>query len=150
MISYSTLVAIRRPPHEVFAALLDADLYSKWTEMVDTRFLGTDAPRVGSRGEFRLPGGPLKGQYAMEILTLEPDRRLDIKIDGSGLHWISRVTLEPSDGGTKMTYAGEISLRGWRRILEPVMAGEARAGEAKEAERFKALLETGVAAGARA
>ena len=150
MISYSTVVTIRRPPEEVFAALLDADMYAKWTEMVDTRFLGSEAPRVGSRGEFRLPGGPLKGQYAMEILALEANRRLDIKIDGSGLRWISRVTLEPSGSGTEMTYAGDISLLGWRRILEPVMAGEARAGEAKEAERFKALLEAGTPVGAGA
>ena len=45
-----------------------------------------------------------------------------------------------------MTYAGDISLLGWRRILEPMMAGEAQAGEAKEAERFKELLETEAAA----
>ena len=81
----------------------------------------------------------------MEILALEPDRRLDIRIDGSGLRWMSRITLEPEAGGTRMTYAGDISLLGWRRILEPFMAREAQAGEAKEAERFKALLEAEVA-----
>ena len=91
MIHYSTVVSIRRSPSEVFGALLDADLYPKWTEMVDTRFDGPGAPRVGTRGEFRLPAGPLKGHYAMEILALEPDRRLDIRIDGSSLRWISNV-----------------------------------------------------------
>ncbi len=141
MIHYSTVVSIHRPPSEVLAALLDPDRYPKWTEMVDTRFEGRGAPRVGTRGEFRLPAGPLKGRYRMEILTLEPDRRLDIRIDGSGLRWISRVTLESEGGGTRMTYAGDISLLGWRRILEPLMAREAQAGEAKEAERFKELLE---------
>ena len=141
MIHYSTIVSIRRPPSDVLAALLDPDQYPKWTEMVDTRFEGEGAPRVGTRGVFRLPAGPLKGRYTMEIVTLEPDRRLDIRIDGSGLRWISRVSLEPEVGGTRMTYAGDISLLGWRRILEPLMAREAQAGEAKEAERFKELLE---------
>ena len=145
MIHYSTVVSIRRPPSDVLAALLDPEKYPKWTEMVDTRFEGGGLPRVGTRGEFRLPGGPLKGRYAMEILALEPDRRLDIRIDGSGLRWMSRITLEPEAGGTRMTYAGDISLLGWRRILEPLMVREAQAGEAKEAERFKALLEAEVA-----
>src|SRR4029453_17190751 len=86
--------------------------------------------------------GPLKGRYAMEILALEPGRSVDMRIDGPSLRWISNVTLEPEANGTLMTYAGDISLLGWRRVLEPLMAGEARAGEAKEAERFKQLLES--------
>jgi uncharacterized protein YndB with AHSA1/START domain len=139
MIHYSSVVSIRRPPGEVFAALLDADLYSQWTPMVDTRFEGGMA--LGRRGEFRMPGGPLKGHYDMEIVALEPDRRLDIRIDGASLRWLSQITLEPDDDGTRMTYAGDISLLGWRRILEPLMRREAQAGEAKEAERFRDLLE---------
>jgi uncharacterized protein YndB with AHSA1/START domain len=141
MIHYSTVVTIGRRPSGVLAALLDPELYGRWTEMVDTRFDGPGAPTVGTRGEFQLPGGPLKGRYEMEIIRLEPDRRLDLRIDGKSLRWLSNITLEPEGDSTRMTYAGDISLLGWRRILEPLMAGEARAGEAKEAERFKQLLE---------
>lgn len=141
MIRYSTVVSIARRPEDVMTALLDPAMYPQWTEMVDTRFEGSGAPTVGTRGSFGLPGGPLKGTYSMEIITLQPARQLDIRMQGSGLTWISRVTLEPDGSGTRMTYAGEISLGGWRRALEPLMAREAAAGEAKEAERFKALLE---------
>ena len=141
MIHYSTVVTIERTPSDVLAALLDAELYGRWTEMVDTRFDGPGTPTVGTRGEFKLPAGPLKGRYDMEIVRLEPDRRLDIRIDGPSLRWLSNITLEPAGDGTRMTYAGDISLLGWRRLLEPLMAREAQAGEAKEAERFKELLE---------
>ena len=141
MIHYSTVVTIERTPSDVLAALLDAELYGRWTEMVDTRFDGPGNPTVGTRGEFKLPAGPLKGRYDMEIVRLEPDRRLDIRIDGPSLRWLSNITLEPAGDGTRMTYAGDISLLGWRRLLEPLMAREAQAGEAKEAERFKELLE---------
>jgi uncharacterized protein YndB with AHSA1/START domain len=142
MIHYSTVVSIDRRPGDVLAALLDAELYGRWTEMVDTRFEGPGVPSVGTRGEFQLPAGPLKGRYEMEIVRLEPDRRLDMRIDGRSLRWLSNITLEPEGNGTRMTYAGDISLLGWRRILEPLMAREAQAGEAKEAERFKELLES--------
>ena len=142
MIHYSSVVTIDRRPSDVLDALLDPELYGRWTEMVDTRFEGPGTPAVGTRGEFKLPAGPLKGRYDMEIVRLEPDRRLDMRIDGRSLRWLSNITLEPEGDGTRMTYAGDISLLGWRRILEPLMAGEAQAGEAKEAERFKALLES--------
>jgi uncharacterized protein YndB with AHSA1/START domain len=142
MIHYSTVVSIARPPSHVLAALLDADLYGRWTEMVDSRFDGPGEPAVGTRGEFRFPAGPLKGRYEMEITRLVPDRQLDMRIDGPSLRWLSNITLEPDGAGTRMTYAGDISLLGWRRLLEPFMAREAQAGEAKEAERFKELLES--------
>jgi hypothetical protein len=35
-----------------------------------------------------------------------------------------------------------MSLLGWRRLLEPLFAGEVRSGEAKEAERFRDVLES--------
>jgi hypothetical protein len=34
-----------------------------------------------------------------------------------------------------------MSLRGWRRILEPIMGREVTKGEATEIRKFKALLE---------
>ena len=52
------------------------------------------------------------------------------------------TTLRPEGGGSSVTYSGEMSLLGWRRILEPFMGGEVSKGEATEIRRFKALLES--------
>jgi uncharacterized protein YndB with AHSA1/START domain len=142
MIHYSTVVSIKRAPGDVFDALIDADTYGQWTEMVDTQFDATP-PQVGTRGAFRFASGPLKGTYAMEILDADRGRRLDMRIDGSSLRWMSQISLEPEgDVGTRMTYEGDISLLGWRRVLEPLFSREVQAGEAKEVERFRELLET--------
>ena len=141
MIHYSTVVSIRRSPGDVIAALLDAERYGEWTEMADAHFDGAGEPGVGTRGQFTFPGGPLKGTYTMEIVRLDPDRRLDLRVDGAALRWISRIDLEPEGDGTRMTYAGDISLLGWRRLLEPLFRREAAAGEAREAERLRDLLE---------
>jgi uncharacterized protein YndB with AHSA1/START domain len=146
MIRYSSEVSIARSPHDVFEALLDAKTYERWTDMTEARFDTTGRPGVGTRGSFRMPGGPLKGGYAMEILELEPDRRLVMHVSSSNLDWKAVTTLVPDGPGTRMTYAGEIALKGWMRVLEPMMAGEAQRGEAKEAERFKALMESEVPA----
>lgn len=141
MIRYSSDVTIARPPREVLEALLDAKTYERWTEMTDTRFDTTGRPTVGTRGSFRMPGGPLKGEYSMEITELEPERRLVVVVESPKMRWKAVSTLAPEGAGTRMTYAGEISLKGLLRTMEPLLSGEVARGEAKEAEAFKALLE---------
>ena len=143
MIRYSSRVAIERPPADVFAVLLDGPRYGEWTEMQQTRFDGPGSPRIGTRGSFVFPKGLLKGNYDMEITALEPDRQLEFNVTGPAVLWKAVMGLDPKGGHTELTYAGEVSMRGWRRLFEPLMAGEVRKGEAREAEQLKALLEAG-------
>ncbi len=141
MIRYSSDVTIARPPHVVYEALLDPETYPKWTDMVDVAFDGPGVPQVGTRGRFRLAKGPIKGALDMELTELDPDRRVVFRVTHPTLDWTAVSTLTPSGAGTRLTYAGELRLRGWRRLLEPLAAREVRDGEASEALRLKALLE---------
>ena len=142
MIHYSSTVTIERSPHEVLAALLDPEMYGQWTEMQDTRFDGSGPADVGTTGSFRMGGGPLKGVFRMELTDVQPDRRLAFHVTHPKMDWVAISDLEPVGPATRLTYAGRIRLKGLWRLLEPLMAGEIRAGEAKEAERLKALLES--------
>ena len=141
MISYSSEVTIARPPHAVYESLLDPDLYSQWTDMVDVTFDGADTPRVGTKGRFRLAKGPFKGMLEMELTELDPDRRVVFHVTHPDLDWTAVSSLEPAGTGTRLTYAGDLRLLGWRRLIEPIVAREVRSGEAAEAVRLKALLE---------
>ena len=140
MISYESRVVIARPPHEVFAAMTDPARFGEWTDMVDVRFDPGPA-RVGDGGSFRMAGGPVKGDLAAQYTALEPDRRIEMRIEHPWLSWHSVSELTPTDGGTELRYAGDVRLHGVRRFLEPFVAGEVRGGERAEAERLKALLE---------
>jgi uncharacterized protein YndB with AHSA1/START domain len=137
----SSEVTIDRPPREVYEALLDPGRYAQWTDMVDMSFDAAEAPRVGTRGRFRLAKGPIKGMLDVEVTELEPDRRIVMRITHPTLDWTATSTLAPVGAMTHLTYAGEMRLKGWRRILEPIAAREARRGEAGEAIRLKRLLE---------
>lgn len=141
MIRYSSEVTIARPPREVFDTLLDPERYAQWTDMVHLSLDTADRPKVGTRGRFRLTKGPIKGMLDFEVTELEPDRRVVFRVTHPSLDWRSVAALEPAGTGTRMTYAGEIRLHGWRRLLEPLVAGEVRRGEAGEAQRLKELLE---------
>jgi uncharacterized protein YndB with AHSA1/START domain len=141
MIRYSSEVTIDRPPRAVYEALLDPARYGEWTPMTDMTFDDDGPRRVGQRGNFRLAEGPIKGRLDVEIAELEPDRRIVFRVTHPNLAWTSINTLRPEGDGTRLTYAGEMSLRGAMRLLEPFMRGEVARGEAGEALKLKALLE---------
>lgn len=141
MIRYSSQVTIARPPRAVYEALLDGDLYPKWTDMVDVSFDHGGDAEVGMRGQFRMAKGPIKGMLDMELTELEPDRRVVFQVTHPNLDWEAVSTLAPAGDGTQLTYAGQLRMHGWRRLLEPLVAREVRGGEAGEALRLKQLLE---------
>ena len=149
MIRYASDVTINRPPNIVIEALLDPGRLEQWTPMTDVEFDGR--PAVGTTGRFRMAEGPFKGLLDLEIVELDPNRKVVFHVTHPALDWTSSSTATAEGGGTRFTYAGELRLKGWRRLLEPLMAGEVRRGEASEATRLKALLEsetTGEAAAA--
>jgi uncharacterized protein YndB with AHSA1/START domain len=146
MIRYSSDVTINRPPRVVIDALLDPGRLEQWTPMTEVEFDGPGRPAVGTTGRFRMTEGPFKGFLEMEIVELDPDRKVVFHVTHPALDWTSSSTAAPEGGGTRFTYAGELRLKGWRRLLEPIMAGEVRRGEASEAARLKALLEAEPAA----
>jgi uncharacterized protein YndB with AHSA1/START domain len=146
MIAYTSRVEIARRPRDVYDALLDPALFPDWTEMTDVIF--DASPVVGARGTFRLGAGPIKGVLNSEITELVPERRVVYHIDHPWLDWTATSSLTPTADGTSLEYAGIVRLRGWRRILEPLVTREVRDGERREAERLKALLERPVAGAA--
>ena len=141
MIRYSSEVTIARPAADVLEALLDPARYPQWTDMVDVEFDGEGRPGIGTKGRFRLAKGEIKGPIEMEITELVNDARLVVKMTHPQMDWTAVSTLAPAPGGTRLTYAGEMSLHGWRRVLEPMVAREVTGGEAKEVLRLRDLLE---------
>jgi uncharacterized protein YndB with AHSA1/START domain len=141
MIRYSSEVTIDRPPRVVYEALLDPERYEQWTPMADMAFEDAGPRRVGQRGHFRMTEGPIKGRLEMEIVELDPDRRVSFRVKHPNLDWLAVNTLRPEGEGTRLTYAGELSFRGAMRLMEPFIRGEVQRGEAGEAMKLKELLE---------
>jgi uncharacterized protein YndB with AHSA1/START domain len=141
VIRYSSTHTISRPPPVVFEALLDPARYGQWTEMQGTTWDDDRPVRVGTTGSFRMQRGPFAGALRMEVVEVEPNRRLVARVTHPKFDWVSTAGLEPDGAGTRMTYAGEIRFRGVQRLLEPFIRGEVARGEAEEVQRLKALLE---------
>jgi hypothetical protein len=142
MFTYASEVDIARPAHEVFAAINDIAGWSEWTDMRDIRHDQPGPVGAGSTGTFTLPGSPFKGPIRYELTGFEPDRRVTYALTHRAFAWTAELTVQPSGAGSRLATSGTFQLRGWWRLLQPVISREVSRGEAGELERMKAMLES--------
>ena len=140
MATYAAETEVLRPADEVFAVVLDIARWGEWTDMQDIRQDGTGQPAVGSTGTFSLPG-PFHGPVTFELTALEPNRRVEYRMRHPSFEWRAEMSVQPRPAGARLATSGEFRMRGWRRVLEPIVGRELRKVEAGELQRLKALLE---------
>jgi uncharacterized protein YndB with AHSA1/START domain len=141
MASFRYVRQVAAPPEIVFGVLTDHRRYPEITSLrkAELEREGEPAPNgVGAIRVLTVAGPPMRE----EVIAYEPPRRFSYKIL-SGLpvrDHVGTVELEPSDGGTKVTYAirttPTVPLGGAAVILVLKQAIKGLlAGVAKESER---------------
>jgi uncharacterized protein YndB with AHSA1/START domain len=142
MVSYESHISVARPPEEVFATIVDFRTWSRWTDMDDVRPDDDGPPRLGSGGTFRMTKGPFKQPARYELVELEPGRRGVWRVTHPAFEWRAEMRTETEAGGTRLTNAGRMQLRGVWRLLSPLIGRELGSNEARELDRIKAMLES--------
>ena len=144
MFTYASEVDVTRPADEVFAAITDIQRWGEWTDMSEIRPDRPGPIAVGSTGTFTLPG-PFKGPIRYELARLEPNRSVMYEMTHPAFTWTAELSVTPASGGSRLATSGAFRIRGWRRLLEPIIAREVSRGEADELARMKTLLESATA-----
>ena len=145
MIDYKSDLIVNKPVAKVFAFAADVARMDDWTEMSGTHLVAGQTLGVGSQIQTTLKIGPSKQSLTFEVAAFEPNRRLGWKTTSTGsLQWDADYLFESlGEGTTRVTSSGTIRLTGALKLMEGMMAGEIRSGEAKELEKFKELVEKG-------
>jgi len=143
MIQFSIETHIERPISEVFRYATDPDLLATWqTNTVSAVEQGGGPLRLGSRLHevHRAPGGK-ELESVVEVSEYEPDRTLGLRVvEGTPIH--ARMTFQPANGGTDMTFAGHGELAGPLRLAQPLMQRVLKRQFAKHCATLKRVLET--------
>ncbi len=145
MISYSSDVVIDRPLAQVASFAVDPDSHARWMgDVREVHRLDRGGFAVGSRFQYTIRKGPIAMEPTFRITAFEPLRRIDYAAEpGSPVDWTTSITFEAIDTErTRVRSAGRIAFRGVRRLLEPLITGEVRAGEAAELAALKSILES--------
>jgi uncharacterized membrane protein len=142
MPSYRTSATIKRPISEVFAYLTDVAAWPRWMNVEKTEPVDPGPPQVGSKAEGTLTEGGKSVPFSIEITRLEPDSFIGFRTLSGPMDWQGGWEVRAVDGETtEVTSVGEMRLQGLRRLLEPLMAGEIRKGEAAELVKLRGILE---------
>jgi uncharacterized protein YndB with AHSA1/START domain len=147
MITFQTEITINRPVDQVFRFMAEPLNSPKWMDGV-TRVEPISVSPMGVGSKVRLVGklSMWKFDGPMEIAEYEPNRRWGILSTIPGvMRFQATWNFEPAGpGATHIAEAGEASLLGFWKLLEPLFAGEVKEGEAKELRKIKSLLENGM------
>jgi len=123
MARYKATVDTPRPPDEAFAFLSDFSTTAEWDPgVVEAERLG-DAP-IAEGSEFRLVADFLHRDTTLiySIVEYDPPSAVTFRGENSSVVSLDRITFEPSNGGTRITYDAELALKGPLRLADPLLA----------------------------
>ena len=130
---------IPHPVDRVYAVLTDPSRRAEWQENTSDVRLVSDGPvAVGTRWTEEQRG---VGHVEAEITALEPGRVYAERGDSSSGTGRVTVTLTPDGDTTRLVMEVELSLKGFKRAMEPIVAPMVRAQMPKDLDRLSAILD---------
>jgi uncharacterized protein YndB with AHSA1/START domain len=146
MVDFTIETEIERTPAEMFAYVTDPTKLATWQTNTVSAVPETDGPvRVGSRIRevHRAPGGK-RIEELVEVAEYEPDRVLELRnIEGPPVQ--GRITLEPTERGTRFRFRVYAQPTGATRIVEPLLRVIVKRNFEQFCATLKRVLEDAVA-----
>lgn len=122
MAHYKASLDTPRPPAEMFAYLSDFSTTEEWDPgVIEAERLGEDPVREGT--EFRLLARFLgrKTPLIYRIVEYDPPSAVTFRGESSTVVSLDRITFEPSNGGTRITYDADLALKGALKLADPLL-----------------------------
>ena len=123
MAHYQATVDTPRPPAQAFSYLSDFTTAAEWDPgTVQSQRLG-EGP-IGEGTEFRLVAVFLgrKTTLTYRIVEYQPPHAVTFRGENSTVVSLDRITFEPSDGGTRIVYDADLTLKGPLKLADPLLA----------------------------
>jgi len=142
MLELELTTVINRPIEEAFGFLSNLENDIKWrSEWVETKHTSGGSPGVGAT--FSLVGKFLGRRVPTiyEVIEYEPNRSAAWKTVSSPLPLTFRRTFERVEGGTRFTIRYEAELRGFFKLVMPLLGGSVKRQHEGDLRKVKELME---------
>jgi hypothetical protein len=141
MLKFSADLRVDRPVDKVFAWLTNTENQGKFDKGSLKLDLLTPGPwRAGSRfRELRDLGGR-KTEVLSEVAELEVNKRFVIR-SKTGPGWLGTWLFEPEGTGTRLRWTGQMSMKGFARLLEPFIGKQMRPQIERQFSQLPGLIE---------
>lgn len=146
MITYQGEIVINRPVAEVFGYVTTFENFPLWSDTNAVTRLSNGKVGLETRLRLDMGKGPMRSEIEFETIGWEPERNWTFKtVSATPIVWDGMFGFEAQGPmSTKVRAAGQVSLKGWRKLLEPMVRSELRKTEQAELEKLKGLLENSV------
>ena len=135
------------------SAIVDAPIENVWSFMVDLQKMILDPSVIGISWQPPLKTGSVATitfrqmrvtrTARLEILDIEPNRKLRMVMTAMGSKLDGTYTMEPLDGGkTKLSAVAQIEIHGLMRLISPFLSYSTKRDQSKEMARLKRAIES--------
>lgn len=139
---YSTSVSIDAPPDAVFPYLVEPAKLRQWIRgLVETRPIGDPEPKPGARSTEVVEQDGEHIELETEIVEMEKDKRLKVRITTQGMLAESEYTLRPFDGKTRLTQLFIPRFIGFGRLASVFVRSSIQPNLQSDMERLKTAVE---------
>lgn len=141
MLKFSTDLKVNRPVEKVFAWLTNTENQAKFDKSSLEMEVLTPGPwRTGTQfRELRDLGGR-QTEVLSEIAELEPNRCFVIR-SKTGPGWLGTWIFEPEGSGTRLHWTGQLNMKGFARLLEPMIGRQMRSQIDRQFAQLPHLIE---------
>jgi ligand-binding SRPBCC domain-containing protein len=142
MVKFSADLYINRPVEKVFAWLTRAENQGKFDKTSLGMDLLTPVPwQAGSQfRELRNLGGR-KTEVLSEISEFETNKLFVIR-SKTGPDWLGTWSFQPDKSGTRLRWTGQMRMKGFARLFEPIIASQIRAQIDQQFSALPRLIES--------
>lgn len=137
-------ITVNRPADQVFAAITDANITTKWASATERSWWVTPPPDgVGSvrRATGTVMGQPFENEA--KVIEHDPPRRQVMSGQESGVKFQVALDFVPEADGTHITVTSDIQLSGGMRFLGPMISHQYRQMWDADLAAFKRMMEAG-------
>src|SRR6478672_7316240 len=124
---YRRQIEVQRKPAEVFAYLADFSNASDWDPgIVEARRLSEGPTTVGSRFEVVALFRGRRQRFEYVVTEYDDGRRIALRGEGAKAVSDDTITVEETNGRTRVTYQADLRLKGAFRLAEPFLGRTVR------------------------
>jgi polyketide cyclase/dehydrase/lipid transport protein len=141
MLKFSADVKVNRPVEHVFAWLTNTENQGKFDKSSLKMESLTPGPwRAGSQFKELRDLGGRQTEVLSEVSEFEPNRRFVIR-SRTGPDWLGTWMFEPEGAGTRLHWTGQLTMKGFARLLELLIGKQMRSQIARQFEQLPGLIE---------
>ncbi len=119
---FSEHIEVSRPAADAFRYIAEFENTAEWDPGIDESRKLTDGPvRVGSEFDVVAVFRGKRQRFRYTVTELEDGRRIVLEGDGDKATSVDEITVEPTGDGCRVSYTADITLRGIRRLAEPLL-----------------------------